>query len=188
MQLITDHYKRLNTELHAQRPGYGARGKNRKTKVLSLAERFNCAGVLDYGCGKGTLETALKGILTVVSYDPCVEAFCKDPEPQDLLVCTDVLEHIEEELLENVLTHIASKTKKVAWLRINTTPDTTKTLPDGTNPHRCLHAHKWWKEKLKNYFKYVSNKSKAKARHCDLICKRPLIKATKEDACLQEHH
>jgi hypothetical protein len=159
MMLITEEYKELNRKLHAENPSYGAFSWRHVDKVLALREETESVTVLDWGCGKGTLKTALGNPEWMHEYDPAIPG--KDAKPQlaDLVVCTDVLEHIEPELLDNVLTHIVRVTAKAAFLLIATRPS-SKTLADGTNAHKIIENAAWWRERLEKYFfilEYVSN-------------------------------
>jgi S-adenosylmethionine:diacylglycerol 3-amino-3-carboxypropyl transferase len=67
----------------------------------------------------------------------------KPPEPHDIVVCTDVLEHIEPDCLDDVLADIRRCTKKAALLVVATRP-AMKTLSDGRNAHLIQEDFKWW--------------------------------------------
>lgn len=153
--LISDEYTRLNTELHTSRPDYGSYGHKWKWRVYEVAEKYSCHTLLDYGCGKSTLAKVLKNLnyryLTITEYDPAIEGKT-ETVPSDLVVCTDVLEHIEPENLNNVLQHIQKMTKKVLFFCISTRL-AGKVLSDGRNPHLSLHTALDWQNKLDQYFK-----------------------------------
>lgn len=149
MQLITDGYKKLNEQLHAEKRFYGAIGFRHLFSVLDLARKYNTQDILDYGCGKSSLARNLP--FDIKEYDPAVEKFKALPLPADIVVCTDVLEHIEPELLDNVLSHLKSLTKKAGLFSVSTAP-AYKTLPDGRNAHLIVESYMWWLNKLDNYF------------------------------------
>jgi len=110
--------------------------------------------VLDYGCGKSSLAAALKdvpGICPIIGYDPAVRGAEQLPEPADLVVCTDVMEHVEEDKVRAVLEHIASLTKKVVFFAIATGPAHHK-LPDGRNAHITQKPMSWWLEAMSEFF------------------------------------
>jgi hypothetical protein len=71
------------------------------------------------------------------------------------VVCTDVLEHIEPELIDNVLDHLKDLTRKVAFLAIATRP-ARKNLADGRNAHLIIQPSSWWLAKLFYRFNIVS--------------------------------
>ena len=57
--LITEEYRKLNEELHATNDGYGRSGHKWADLVRQILAQTNAATVLDYGCGKKTLQEAL---------------------------------------------------------------------------------------------------------------------------------
>jgi hypothetical protein len=61
----------------------------------------------------------------------------------DLVVCTDVLEHVEPELLDTVLRHLRSLARKAVFVVIATRPS-NKTLSDGRNAHLIVETAEWW--------------------------------------------
>ena len=150
MALITPEYRELQQKLHAT--GKYALGVNSLScagMLAGIAEPG--ASVLDYGCGNGHLKPLLAGY-DVREYDPCIDGKDGKPEPADYVVCSDVLEHIEPDLLDNVLGHINSLTRKRALLIISTRP-AGKTLADGRNAHLIIEDLAWWKERLGRIFR-----------------------------------
>lgn len=148
---ITEEYRKLNQQLHEERDDYGRSGQLYAQAVLQLAMVTGSQNsILDYGCGKQTLANALPQ-LTITGYDPCIPGLDSLPEPHDLVVCTDVLEHIEPDLLEGVLQHLHDLTRKVIFLTIATRP-AKKTLPDGRNAHLIIEDYRWWLDKVFEYF------------------------------------
>jgi len=119
-------------------------------------KKFGPITLLDYGCGSETLEMLLPPItgLEAKLYDPCIPELSTPPEPADIVVCTDVLEHVEPECLENVLDDLKRLTKKVAFLSISTRR-ANKSYPDGQNCHLIVEDHDWWRPKLKKRFHVV---------------------------------
>jgi len=147
--LITDNYREQNRELHRS-PKFGVGGYKWASRVVNVAKNNHCESILDYGCGKGTLKKALFN-WDVKEYDPAVEGKTI-AEPADLVVCTDVLEHIEPELLDSVLEHLRSVTKRTLFFCISTKLAHNHVLPDGRNPHLSFHSAAWWKKKLSEKF------------------------------------
>ena len=146
MHLITNEYKELNRKLHATRKDYGARGHRFSDAVVSIAQVFETRDVLDYGCGKGHLRRALP-MIDVKEYDPAVEGKDSLPERADIVCSFDVLEHIEPELLTNVINHIFALAKKAVILNIATRP-AAKFLEDGRNAHLTIQPYIWWLNEL----------------------------------------
>lgn len=152
MPLISESYRAQNAALHASNPLYGVTGQMWAPYVQKLIEHEGHETILDYGSGKGTLKETLK--LDIAEYDPCIEGKNGEPEPADLVVCNDVLEHVEPVHLNAVIRHIAEKTKRKAFLTISTVPS-TKTLEDGRNAHLIIKQGTWWREKLSDHFRIV---------------------------------
>jgi len=156
--LISENYRSLLNRMHKKQKNFGMGSKRRRDYIQSLGYE----DVLDYGCGKGKLGIGKK-------YDPAIPEFSADPEPADLLVCTDVLEHIEPELLDNVLSHMKSKMKKAGYFTIGCAP-ASKKLPDGRNAHLIVKPPEWWVDKLSEYFTVVSH-----AAHLDAMKRKESV-------------
>lgn len=151
--LISSDYAALNRDLHASRPDYGTSGVRWAETVSALAEELRAASILDYGCGKQTLAAALPG-LKLVGYDPALPGLDSPPEPADLVVCTDVLEHVEPDCIDDVLDDLCRVTSKLALVTVATRP-AVKTLSDGRNAHLTVKPFSWWREGFLTRFDLV---------------------------------
>lgn len=150
MDLISSKYLELNRQMHEAPEGFGGSGYKELERVLRFASNVKARSILDYGCGEGTLKKALikagwKG--TITEYDPAVRGKSKLPKPADLVVCTDVLEHVEPDCLDNVLVHLKSLTIKACYAVIATRP-ANKLLPTGQNAHLIIEDTPWWLDRL----------------------------------------
>ena len=150
---ITEEYREANKRLHEINPKYGSSSAKWAPKVLELVDKTGSRNVLDYGCGKGQLAAALSH-LDVREYDPAVPGKDAEPQPADLVICTDVLEHIEPNCLDDVLQHIRAVTLKLAFLNVATRP-AVKTLPDGRNTHLIIQPETWWRARIEAFFDVV---------------------------------
>lgn len=148
----TDEYANIQKEFH-QRDDYGISGGKWSAIVENLCTKLNTRNVLDYGCGKCLLSKNLPFAIT--NYDPFIPGLDNRPDPHDFIVCTDVLEHIEPDCLNDVLDDIASLTKRVAMLVIAIGP-AQKFLPDGRNAHLIQENMCWWLPKLYERFEIQS--------------------------------
>ena len=146
---ITPEYAELNKQLHADNSVYGIGGGKYADLIIKLTEALNTKLVLDYGCGKGHLAKALP--FPIWEYDPGVLGKEESPRPADIVICTDVLEHIEPELLGDVLGDLRRCIKQVGYLVIHTGP-ASKTYADGRNTHLIQQGQEWWNEVLSNFF------------------------------------
>jgi hypothetical protein len=151
MQLISPDYQALNRQLHGTAKSYGAGSYRWSERVEQLRDECGAQTVLDYGSGKGTLAQALGHPGWLSEYDPAVPGKDQRPTPADLVVCTDVLEHIEPELLDNVLKDLRKLAAKAVFVVIATRPS-SKTLADGRNAHLIVESPEWWRDKLESLF------------------------------------
>lgn len=151
--LITGNYAELNAALHASNPYYGTSSARWGDKVRELVAQTGSDDVLDYGCGKRCLQAALPE-LALKHYDPGVPGLDKLPAPADIVICTDVLEHVEPELIDNVLDHLAALTRKLGFFTVATRP-AVKVLADGRNAHLIQKPLAWWTERLAARFELV---------------------------------
>lgn len=147
--LITDAYKQQNTNLHKSMPDYGKSSGKWVDLVVKLSSQYDCADILDYGCGKGLLKQGIGA--KVKEYDPCIEGKT-DKSPCDMLVCTDVMEHIEPDCLEAILDDLQAHTKKIAFITVSTRL-ARKILDDGRNAHLIVQPYDWWLPKFMSRFK-----------------------------------
>lgn len=150
--LISPQYQQEQQRLHEARDDYGVASLQYAPVVAMLVARLEVDSVLDYGCGKGRLIDGLKRTpqdrsFTIELYDPAIPQFSAPPEPAELVVCIDVLEHIEPELLDNVLDDIQRLAQEHVFLTIHTGP-AVKTLSDGRNAHLTQQGPAWWMPKL----------------------------------------
>ncbi|HXZ49883.1 MAG TPA: methyltransferase domain-containing protein [Usitatibacter sp.] len=146
---ITPEYREQNRRLHAE-GRYGMSGGRWAQPVLALCQQLGTRDVLDYGCGQRTLEASLG--FPIHNYDPCIPELDAPPEPADIVVCTDVLEHVEPECLEEVLDDLRRVTRD-AGIFLIATRAADKTLPDGRNAHLIQQPQSWWMPKLERRFR-----------------------------------
>lgn len=147
--LISEEYRNLNAQLHVDNLAYGVGGAKHAKAVKKLCEALKTTSVLDYGCGKGYLGKELN--FPIWEYDPAIPGKEESPRPADIVVCTDVLEHIEEDKILLVLDDIKRCTKKLAYFVIHTGPS-GKHLPDGRNTHILQRELNWWTKTLSRFF------------------------------------
>lgn len=145
-ELISDDYLAQQRTLHLLPQGYGGKGSRWAGTVAAIAKATDSYSVLDYGCGRGSLRSLLAErvpLLDVREYDPAVEGKDAPPRFADLVVCTDVLEHVEPEKIGTVLKHLWSLSRRAVFLVVCLRP-ANKELPDGRNAHLLLRSAEWW--------------------------------------------
>lgn len=153
---ISENYAQLNMQLHLERSDYGTSGQQWAKTVQDLLNASESVTVLDYGCGKQTLAQSLPDI-EIFGFDPAIPGLDQPPAPADLLVCTDVLEHVEPEFIDAVLDDLARLTKKAALITVATRP-AIKQLADGRNAHLTVQPLAWWREKFESRFEILGVK------------------------------
>lgn len=145
--LITPAYRDLQVELHGRPNGYGGKGDKWAPAVRDLLVRYECSSVLDYGCGEGSLGLALAAMrdttLRIAEYDPAIPGKDGRPSFADLVVTTDVLEHVEPDCLDAVLAHLKALARKVIFVVV-ATRESNKTMADGRNAHLIVRDASWW--------------------------------------------
>lgn len=145
--LISKGYVEEQKILHARPNGYGGKGDKWAGGVANLITDLRATSVLDYGCGQGALIKALRpivsGAVRLDEYDPAIPGKDGPPEFADLVVCTDVLEHIEPDKLPSVLAHLQLLARTAVFVVIATRPS-NKTLSDGRNAHLIIEPDGWW--------------------------------------------
>ena len=136
--------------------------------LMSLVKENDCKTLLDYGCGKAIpydkdrckevdLRHPIQKLCNLKSfdlYDPAYEKYSKlSKKKYDIVVCTDVLEHIAEQDIDYVLTEILSRSKKIVFLNISCQP-ALKHFKEGKfkgkNVHISVFDPSWWGHKIGN--------------------------------------
>jgi hypothetical protein len=150
--LISDEYLALQQELHARPEGYGASGYKHAWPVLQIAALLGCRTVLDYGCGQGTLGREIRASAwwrgEVFEYDPAVVGRQRRPVPAEIVVCTDVLEHVEPDRLDAVLADVRALTLRYAYLVVSLQPG-SKRLADGRGAHLIVWSAATWEDRIR---------------------------------------
>lgn len=144
--LVSPDYQKTLKLNHAVHPGWGRYGRDSVNDVAAYADDLGATTILDFGCGTGTLAPALCG-RDVREYDPGIDGKDALPEEADLVVATDVLEHIEPDRLDATLAFIRRLARRGAFFVIATTL-AKEVLPDGRNAHLVVRPTQWWRERL----------------------------------------
>lgn len=150
--LVSDEYKAVLVAKHSQGP-WGTDGRRHAQFLEAYARNIGAEDILDYGCGAGMLKAALdpptgSRLIKVYEYDPGVAGKDELPKPAGLIVCTDVLEHVEPDKIDHVLSHICTLAKQGAYITISLR-SAAHTLPDGRNAHLIVENSEWWLKKLR---------------------------------------
>lgn len=146
--LISEEYRKEQEELH-KNPNYGIASVSFAPIVTHLINTLNIDEMLDYGAGKGRLAESINPDrkIMIELYDPAQPEWSDTPSPRQFVTCIDVLEHIEPDLLDNVLEDLERVTKQFGLFTIHTGP-AVKVLSDGRNAHLTQEDYTWWMPKL----------------------------------------
>lgn len=151
--LISETYRSVISQAHREDERWGTSSPTYALLISKLINTHGIRTVLDYGCGKGRLAEALDvdHQIAIYRYDIGIPELSKAPRPCELVVCTDVLEHVEPDCIDAVLDDIRRCAKRIAFIAISLVP-ARKILPDGRNAHIMLRQSDWWIRKLLLYF------------------------------------
>lgn len=153
-------------DLHTQETKF--KGSSLNPYVISIGKlilEYNCKTLLDYGCGKALgysdkceeiqLKKPVQEIWNIDSYtlyDPAYPKYNTLPTgTYDIVICTDVLEHIPEQDLDWVIERILNYSTKIVFLNICTAPALKhfkKGKFKGKNLHISVFEDKWWIKKI----------------------------------------
>lgn len=153
---ITEQYRAEQAALHAK-GNYGTAALQYGKVVAGLLSSTGARSILDYGCGsKRSLLQALSLPPDVVyeGYDPAIPDYSGTPMPAELVCCIDVLEHIEPNLLDNVLDHLAELCDPYGFFTVHSGP-AVKVLSDGRNAHLTQQGPDWWMPRFKQRFDVI---------------------------------
>jgi len=156
MKTITEDYKILQQKLH-ENPNYGVASTHFAPIVSEIIKAFKINTLSDYGAGKKRLYESLEKLNNLPKdYFPYDPAFPKygEPKPADLVCCIDVLEHIEPDLVDNVIEELSQITTNLGFYTIHMGP-AGKVLEDGRNAHLIQESSSWWLRKLVKYFDII---------------------------------
>ena len=171
-ELVTQ-YQILHTKGLKDRPGNAFfNGISLAVHIERLTKLMLLEGVkslLDYGCGKALLYDDMKYKEMPIDkngqvlpkplsklwqldyfslYDPAYEKYSKLPKGKyDAVICTDVIEHIDEKDVDWILDEIFSYARKFVFVTI-ACYKALKEFEDGRNLHVNIKQPSYWKEKL----------------------------------------
>jgi hypothetical protein len=148
--LISEEYREMQAKLH-ENPNYGIASTYFAPIVDKIIQEYKIKELLDYGAGKCKLRDSLTEKVIYHAYEPSNPYLAKTPEACEFVTCIDVLEHIEPNLIDNVLLDLQRVVSKHGLFTIHTGP-AVKTLPDGRNAHLIQQPFNWWADKIKPLF------------------------------------
>ena len=159
-------------ELHRAAKKYGFTAPNYKGALGLAMSELRPDVVLDYGCGQSDLSEHLKGGAAFYRYDPAVPDCARMPVVRaDLVINTDVMEHIPQEDVDDVLADIRRLSAR-AFFVIATRPALT-ILPNGENAHCTVKPAEWWLARIARHFDNANIVYELPGWICVIITWRP---------------
>lgn len=185
--MISDNYKKILTEIHDTSP-FGKRSKVPK-HLAEFINQVKPTSILDFGCGKGKLVERLKEDypdISITGYDPGNRNFSEslDGRRADMIISTDVLEHVEPEHIDLTLGYLSHRSRYIYHL-IALSP-AKLILSDGRNAHLIQESPEWWRNKFLNLnYKilkedYIESYKTPKGTKQQMLVKKYFIMAEKQ--------
>jgi len=129
-----------------------------KNTIEKHIKDTNSNTLMDYGCGLCTHYDKHRvhdqwGITeeNLYRYDPAIEKYSVNPDKVfDAVINTDVMEHIPEPYVDDVIQDIFKHSSKLVYFSIATSP-AKAILPNGENAHCTLKTHQQWCERISKF-------------------------------------
>ena len=146
-------YPALYREMAAQ--GHNFKGLsiiNHRKIIRKLIRRVGAVTLLDYGSGRGDAYKPPHNthVFWHVDrprlYDPSFPEHDVMPaadETFDMVLCSDVLEHVPEDEVSLFIERLFSYANKYVWASVCCRP-AKKKFPDGGNLHITVQPYDWW--------------------------------------------
>lgn len=140
MTISQAHRERLR-DLHRRDPNFGVIGHRWADRLWRYMLAVDARTLLDYGAGRSGLAAAVKakpGVIETHEYEPAFGHL--EPSPHDFVSCIDVMEHVEKDQVDAVLTDIRRCARKGALITIS--------LRNASQKKRATHPmvkpREWW--------------------------------------------
>lgn len=133
---------------------YGVSGAFFYDVILECILCLQPKSILDYGCGQnGMHEQVSVQDVCFDGYDPAIDKLSVIMKSKyDFVINTDVLEHIPEDDIDDVLSHIQGLSSNV-FFNISTRP-AKKLLPNGQNAHCTVWESEKWFRMIRRHFRF----------------------------------
>lgn len=155
-------------EIYSQPGTYGKSSARKADEVwgiltaLAALEAEGQLSVLDFGCGRSNLidlleekDAAADQRFAFHRYDPAIPEYSSCPLTEaDFVINTDVLEHLDENEIDLLLTDIF-RISGNCYFRVSTRVAKT-ILPSGENAHATVQNSDWWVARMRPYAKHLT--------------------------------
>ena len=147
-------YVKMYKQMHQTTDKFpGGAIKKHAEEIGELLRQTESRTLLDYGCGRGDQYYQHRvqdhwPRVKIAMFDPGVTAYGRKPEGIfDAVVVCDVMEHVPESAVDDVLQDIFASAGKFVFFSIRSNK-AKAFLPDGTNAHCTIKPPEWWAEKV----------------------------------------
>jgi hypothetical protein len=130
-----------------------------KSQIAEIIREHDARSLLDYGCGAGDAYHAPHEVwkawgiskLKIRLYDPAFPHWRHTiTERYDGVLCSDVLEHVPEDEVDETVRTLFRHARKFVWASVCSRP-AGKTFPDGTNLHVTQKPLQWWEDTFREH-------------------------------------
>lgn len=168
MPLISQELVAQYSQLHSNKT-YGVSSHEFALQLQVCLLDLKPKTILEYGCGQSRLCEMLDLEQSKwVRYDPAIPEFSELKIDQaDFVVNTDVMEHIPEGDVPEVLAHVKSLSDNV-FFNISTRP-ANQFLPNGDNAHCTVWSDEKWLGEIKKHFSHAQTVYSRKNDACIIL-------------------
>jgi hypothetical protein len=141
-----DQYRKV----HRSNPNYGRSSEKLVGSIRPLVEMVKPKSILDYGCGNSRMLEALGcgKEVELCRYDPAIPKYAMQKYREyDLVICTDVMEHIPADEVLPTIFKIRKLSENVVFSI--STVKAHQILPNGENAHCTVHPQEWWLKQIR---------------------------------------
>jgi hypothetical protein len=136
---------------------YGRSSEDLLEKIAPIIFKENPKSIMDFGCGRSSLINYFwkDGNRKLTKYDPAIREHKKlVVEHHDIVLCTDVFEHIPEIYLGGMIKTLHEISSK-AIITVSLIP-ARKKLPNGWNAHITIRPPEFWTDLIGLYYKKIN--------------------------------
>lgn len=146
--VLSNDYQKLLIDMHNTNKKWGSEFKKTPIPAMlkSTIEKYKPKTLLDFGCGKGFLSKKIQAEypdISVTGWDPSFDYDLAGT--YDMIISTDVLEHVEPEYLTKTLEDLKQRSNIVQYHLI-ACYNAVAILPDGRNAHLSVYTPDQWQQ------------------------------------------
>lgn len=130
-----------------------------KDEIGKLVRKYNVQNILDYGCGRGDQYKQPHRLHKVWGlqwwhvklYDPAFKEHDERPYGKhDLVICSDVLEHVPEDQVPDVIGDLFMFARKAVWASICCRLAKKTFTGTDINLHVTVKSMDWWNQQFES--------------------------------------